>query len=88
MNIEDIEKFLTKDKTDRPYIKIYFKKRQPVYGIFVKDRDYNHLKSKNFWRIVTTMHLEQFERSADMSLARIFNGAEFSRLALSSDVVS
>jgi hypothetical protein len=87
MNIEDIEKFLDKYSTVDPlYVKITFKKREPIYGLFVQDKDYSHLKSKNFWRIVTKLHFDEFHRSADMSLARIFNGAEFSRLTEYADV--
>lgn len=82
MNIEDIEKFINnKTSGEDNYVKISFKKREPVYGLFVKDKDYSHLKSKNFWRIVTRTHFEAFSSSKDMSLARIFNGSEFSRLA-------
>lgn len=88
MNIEDIEKFLSKNSNDNQgYVKITFKKRDAVYGLFVKDKDYSHLKSKNFWRIVTKLHFEEFNRSKDMSLARIFNGSEFSRLASYAEAV-
>jgi len=83
MNIEDIEKFITsKLNAEDIYVKISFKKREPVYGLFVKDKDYTHLKSKNFWRIVTRTNFDAFQATKDMSLARIFNGSEFSRLAL------
>jgi hypothetical protein len=81
MNIKDIEQFVSKLPKKQPsYVKINFKKREPVYGLFVQDRDYVHLKSKNFWRIVTKMHFNEFAKSTDLSLARIFNGAEFSKL--------
>ncbi len=82
MNIEEIESFLSKHQSKKPvFVKISFRKREPVYGIFVQDKDYAHLKSKNFWRIVTRLHLDEFLRAPDFSLARIFNGAEFSRLS-------
>jgi hypothetical protein len=82
MNIQDIEKFLSKNIEDpAPYVKISFKKRNQVYGLFIRDKDYDHLKAKNFWRVVTRLHLDEFKRTGDMSLARIFNGSEFSRLA-------
>lgn len=82
MNIEDIEKFLTKNKNEKSgYVKISFKKRNDVYGLFIKDRDYDHLRSKNFWRIVTKLHLNEYQQTNDMSLAKIFNGSEFSRLS-------
>jgi hypothetical protein len=88
MNIEDIEKFLIKnEKQENAYVKISFRKRNAVYGLFVKDKDYSHLKSKNFWRIVTKTHFDEFSESQDISLAKIFNGAEFSRLAHYSETV-
>lgn len=82
MNIDDIEKFLEKNKSDLPYFKISFKKRNDVYGMFIRDRDYGHLKSKNFWRIVTELHFSEFQKTRDVSLAKIFNGAAFSRLSI------
>ena len=64
MNIKDIEQFVSKLPKKQPtYVKINFKKREPVYGLFVQDRDYVHLKSKNFWRIVTKMHFNEFAKS-------------------------
>ncbi|HEU4471828.1 MAG TPA: short-chain dehydrogenase [Flavisolibacter sp.] len=86
MNIEDIEGFLTKNSTaNEGYVKITFKKRDPIYGLFIKDRDYSELKSKNFWRIVTRTHFEEYGKSKNMGLARIFHGSEFSRLTLYKD---
>jgi hypothetical protein len=83
MHIEEIENFLKKQPAQKPsYVKISFKKRESVFGIFVKDKDYADLKSKNFWRIVTKMHLEEFLKSKDLSLARIFNGSQLSRLSV------
>jgi hypothetical protein len=79
MNIEDIEKFLAK-KTESEYVKISFKQRDPIYGLFVQDNDYSYLKSKNFWRIVPQSQLEAFKTTKNVNLARIFNGAEFSKL--------
>jgi hypothetical protein len=81
MNMESIEKFLsgTSDQ-EFNYVKISFKKREAIYGMFVKDKDYTHLRAKNFWRIVTRLHFDEFRRSGDLSLARIFNGAEFTKL--------
>jgi hypothetical protein len=83
MNTEEIQKFLdTKTSLQNNYVKITFKKRDAIYGLFVKDRDYNDLKSKNFWRIVTRTHFDEFSKSKNMSLAKIFCGVEFSRLTL------
>lgn len=85
MNIDDIERFLQRNNTDPGYVKITFKKRDDVYGLFVRDRDYGHLKSKNFWRIVTKLHFAEYQKTGDMSLAKIFNGSEFSRLSTASE---
>ena len=83
MNIEDIQSFLDKKTTvQHNYVKITFKKRDAIYGLFVKDRDYSDLKSKNFWRIVTRTHFDAFKDSKNLGLAKIFCGTEFTRLTL------
>ncbi len=83
MNVEEIQNFLDKHELPKgKYLKIQFKKRDAIFGLFVKDRDYNDLKSKNFWRIVTSTHLEEFNKSNNVNLAKIFSGSEFSRLSV------
>jgi len=49
--------------------------------LFIKGNDYQDLRSKNFWRIVTNANIELWEKTRDVNLARIFNGAEFTRLS-------
>jgi hypothetical protein len=86
MNIEEIEKFLNKDNVaEELCIKVNFKKRDAIYGLFVRSKDYNDLKSKNFWRIVTKTHFDQWHKTKDINLAKIFHGSEFSRLVLYKD---
>ena len=87
MNIEDIQKFLDKrTSVANDYVKISFKKRDAIYGLFVRDhKDYIELKAKNFWRIVPRSQFEAYRVSGDVSLARIFSGSEFSRLSLYKD---
>lgn len=86
MNIEQIELFLKKDNpSPETCVKINFKKRDSVYGLFIKSKDYNDLKSKNFWRIVTKTHFDQWYKTKDMNLARIFCGTEFTKLVLYKD---
>jgi hypothetical protein len=80
MQIEEIEKFLKKNATSSNYVKITFKKRDSIYGLFVEDKDYAHLKSKNFWRIIPQSQLSAYNQSKNVSLAKIFCGVEFSRL--------
>ncbi|HWB23919.1 MAG TPA: hypothetical protein VG738_00500 [Chitinophagaceae bacterium] len=83
MSNDEIEKFLAKQQIkDGQQVKIVFKKRNTLYGIFIKGNDYVDLKRKNFWRIVTSMNFEAWSRSKDINFARIFNGSEFSSLAV------
>jgi len=81
MNIEEIEKFLEKQKPVQGQVKINFRKRDTIFGLFVRGDDYSDLKSKNFWRIITLPNIEAWEKSKNMNLAKIFNGSEFSRLS-------
>src|SRR4051794_16031518 len=72
MNSEEIEKFLNeKTSASESYVKIDFKKRDAIYGLFVKDKDYGDLKSKNFWRIVTRTHFDEYNKSKNINLAKI-----------------
>ena len=81
MNSEDIQKFLDKNQPETDEcVQIKFRQRETIYGLFVKDNDYAYLKAKNFWRIVPQSKLEAYKNSKDSSLARIFNGSEFSKL--------
>ena len=86
MQSEDIKKFIqTKVTQKNKYVKIEFSKRPVLYGIFIISEDFGHLSSKNFWRIVTRKNFEEYKNSNKMDLARIFNGAEFSKLSLLTD---
>jgi hypothetical protein len=87
MNIEQIESFLSaKTKGKEKYVKIDFRKRDSIYGLFITDfNDYKDFSSKNFWRIVTSKHFDAYKKSNSMDLARIFNGSEFTKLSLLTD---
>lgn len=82
MTNEQIEKFLSTEHLDASNVQISFKTRKPISGIFIKTKDYSELKSKNFWRIVGEAFIEQYKQSKDVSLGRIYNGAEFTKLGL------
>ncbi|HYJ38578.1 MAG TPA: short-chain dehydrogenase [Chitinophagaceae bacterium] len=82
MTSEQIEKFLQPEFLDKTCIQISFKTRQGIKGIFIKLKDFSDLKSKNLWRIVSESKLEEYSRSKDANLARIFNGTEMTRLVL------
>ena len=87
MQIDEIQKFLdTKTSAGHEYVKITFKKRDAVYGLFVRDhQDYTDLKAKNFWRVVPQSQFGAWEETHNVSLAKIFLGSDFSRLALSKE---
>jgi hypothetical protein len=86
MTVEQIETFLAKETVPQgKVIRFELKKRNPVRGLIVKGRDYNELKSKNFWRIVTQTHLAAYQKSQDINLARIFSGSDFAKLSLVSN---
>jgi hypothetical protein len=83
MNTDEIQKFLdNKAIPEGQLIIIDFKKRDAIVGKLVKANDYNDLKSKNFWRIVREKDLEEWQRSSNVDLARIFNGSDFLKLSV------
>ena len=86
MNIEEIERFLSRGSTKgKNYVRISFKHRESIYGLFLVENDYSDLKSKNFWRIVPQSKLDAYNKTGDASYARIFNGSQFSKLSSYSD---
>jgi hypothetical protein len=89
MNSEQIQNFLsTKISKKNQYVKISFQKREPVCGLFLTDaKDHNDLSKKNFWRIVTQKNFDQYNKSEDVNLSRIFNGSEITRLSLWADEI-
>lgn len=81
MTPEMIEKFVENKSRKDAAINIHFKDRNTVTGLFIHSMDYEELKSKNFWRIVNRQHAAQWERTKDVNLARLYNGASFTRLS-------
>ncbi|MEP6465166.1 MAG: short-chain dehydrogenase [Parafilimonas sp.] len=81
MTNEQIDKFLSNDGKSNSLVRISFKTRNSIQGIFIQTPDFNELKSKNFWRIVSEANFEQWKKSKDYNLCRMFNGAEFTKLA-------
>jgi hypothetical protein len=62
-------------------LNIHFKQRTTITGLFIRGNDYEDLRSKNFWRIVTNSNIEQWKKTKDINLARIFHGTEFTKLS-------
>lgn len=82
MTHELINKFLETKKIIGSPVKIEFKKRSAVTGVFIKVADYDELRMKNFWRIVPESNIEQWKKTKDVNLMRMFNGAEFTNLSV------
>ena len=80
MTNEQIEKVLEPKHLSKHKIKIDFKTRNSLVGIFIESHDYKELKAKNFWRIVTGEKVETWKTSNDVGLAKLFNGSEFTKL--------
>ena len=53
MTNDMIEKFIETKNRENSQVNIHFKQRDTVKGVFIRNNDYDDLKSKNFWRIVS-----------------------------------
>jgi hypothetical protein len=80
MTGKQIDAFLRKHNFEQNSVKVNFRSRPSFVGIFVKTDDYDHLKGKNFWRVINESNVKQYRLVKDLSLARIFNGTEFVKL--------
>ena len=82
---EMITKFLEPAHLAKTSVKIEFKKRNTIVGIFVSSPDYEDLKAKNFWRIVSETHIPEWKKTNDNKLSKIFSGSEFTRLTVAKE---
>lgn len=82
MTNEQIESAIGKSQFMTGVFEIRFKNRNTIKGMFIETSDYRELSRKNLWRIVHENHLDEFAKSHDEALARIFNGSEFTKLRL------
>jgi hypothetical protein len=80
MTSELIEKFIDNNDRDEKPIRIHFKERASIEGIFVKGQDYKELKSKNFWRVIKTDVAGEWAATKNMNLTRLYSGLSFTRL--------
>ena len=80
MTSEMIEKFIDGKGRKDTAVNIHFKERSTVTGVFIRSADYSELKVKNFWRIVSNGKIEEWKKTKNMDLARIFDGLSFTRL--------
>lgn len=77
-----IEHFLQRNNVASKPVQIRFKNRKTLIGSFIQSKDFDDLKSKNFWRIVNETKLADFVKSGDIQLGRIFNGMEITGLSM------
>jgi hypothetical protein len=80
MTTEMIEKFIENKDRKESTINIHFKERSTVTGIFIRSADYGELKLKNLWRVVSNGKIEEWKKTKNVDLAKIFNGLSFTRL--------
>ncbi len=80
MTNEQIEKFLENDQVFNNAVRISFKTRNSIKGLFLKMADFDELKAKNYWRVVPESNISSWQKTKSMNLARIFHGQEFTKL--------
>ena len=76
-----IEKFVGNKNRKNSAVNIHFKERSSVKGLFVQTSDYDELRYKNLWRIVSSAKIEEWNKTKNIDLSRIFNGLSFTRLS-------
>ena len=81
MTTEMIEKFVQNKSRKNNAVSIHFKERSSLKGVFIHSSDYDELKYKNLWRIIIDAKIEEWNRTKNMDLTRIFNGISFTRLS-------
>jgi hypothetical protein len=82
MHSSDIANIVEKKFLEQEPLKVEFKTRQSIIGLFIKFRDYDELKAKNFWRIVPEARIKEYKKTQDFNLSRIFNGQELTKLTI------
>lgn len=80
MTSEMIEKFVEGKGRKDAAVNIHFKERSTITGLFIRTADYGELKTKNLWRVVSNGKIEEWNKTKNLDLARIFNGLSFTRL--------
>jgi hypothetical protein len=84
MTYEQIQNILEKKHSSGGVFDIRFKTRNSIKGLFIKTADYAELSRKNLWRIVSERNIDEYKKTRNESLSRIFNGTEFTGLAANS----
>lgn len=82
MTNDQINTFFQNAKLKDRIVKIDFKSRSSIVGLFIDTADAAELNAKNLWRIINEPNIKEFFSGKDTSLARIFNGTEMTRLSV------
>lgn len=82
MTNDQIANFLSQKSSGTSVVRINFKTRTAICGLFIKTNDYSELRDKNFWRIVGENKISEYRKTKDESLAKIFHGAEITKLTV------
>jgi hypothetical protein len=80
MTNDQIANFVQPKFLGKTPVQINFKTRPAFQELFIETADYNELRSKNLWRIVSESKIAEYRESKNDNLARIFNGVEITRL--------
>ena len=80
MTTEMITQFIENKNRKNNAVNVHFKERSTVKGLFIRSTDYDELRYKNLWRIVSHAKIEEWNRTKNIDLSRIFNGISFTRL--------
>jgi hypothetical protein len=83
MTIEKIEGFIKDHINQSHYIDVHIKGRTVEPVMFIAATDYEELKEKNFWRVVTASKAALWQKTKDQKLVRIYSGNLFTRLTAS-----
>mgnify|MGYP000892870146 CR=1 FL=1 len=82
MDLLSIEKFIKIEGQQSKIINVHFKGRPTITGVFIALHDYEELKAKNFWRLVSIKNYDNWMLTQDIELTRLFNGSSFTKLSL------
>lgn len=79
---DQIANFIENEQQNHPKIKVEFKKRNTIMGLFVQLKDYEELKAKNFFRFVSESNLEDWHKTKNINNAKMFSGSDFAKLSV------
>jgi hypothetical protein len=80
MTPEMIGKYVESKEIDGRPVNIFFRQRNSIMGLFIKGNDYEEMKAKNFWRIVSESKIEEWRKTNNADLAKLFSGTDFTRI--------